>query len=147
MWKEFLALENKAPAFAIPLLLRFFSPLCPISSCDFLPVGELKLCRLSSSSPSSLTASRLSPPGIVPGPDAGFPAGCDAMGLSWCSFVGLLELPNILFKRPPPWVERLLLLLPARVMVLLGLGLTRRRLEKGCKTTPRHNAQRCRLRI
>ena len=58
---------------------------------------------------------------MLPGPVLGFAGECDAILLSWLSLIGLLELPNILLSKPPPCVERLLLLFPARMMDLMDL--------------------------
>ena len=103
-----LALDSNAPAFAMPLLLRFFSEVgLDDSSVDLLPVDEIAALPLdlsSSSSGPSLAELRVNPPGILPGAafDLEVVADEDLASLSLEDLVGLVELPNILFSRFPP---------------------------------------------
>lgn len=121
-FNEFFALaSNELALLPTPLLLRFFSPVAPLSVVDLLGL--------------SLTL-RLSPP-----PASSFVFGDEAMSLLLeegksvvervrtgepCvveletgppSFGGDPEVPNILFSKPP-WPEKLLLLAPASLLNL-----------------------------
>jgi hypothetical protein len=115
---EFLALESRAPALAIPLLLRFFSPPGLLSSVDFRPVGDAKELNLSPvRSPSSSPDLPDDLSARAPGPALGFGGECErVVSLSFDNLVGLGTEPNILFKRLPPCEEKLLLLFPATMI-------------------------------
>ena len=127
---EFFALASKELALPpTPLLLRFFSPVAPLS-----PVAR----------PGGLLPLRFSP---LPLSSAGFEAFeesaafVDEFALESGatepsgppSFDGDPELPNILFSRPP-WEEKLLLLLPATLLTSPCVSREETSRERDCWT-------------
>jgi hypothetical protein len=116
---EFFALESNAPALAIPLLRRFFSPPEPVSSVDFRPGGEANEFGFSPEcSTSSSPGFKDVLSGIAPSPVFGFDGECGRLvSLSFDGDGGLCAEPNILFNILPPCEEKLLLLFLARMIV------------------------------
>jgi len=112
-YNEFFALASKELALPpTPLLLRFFSPVAPLSPVA-RPGGLLPLrfspLPLSSADFEAFEESvafvdEFALESVATEPSSGPP-----------SFDGDPELPNILFSRPP-WEEKLLLLLPATLL-------------------------------
>ena len=107
--REFFAFASNELAFApTPLLLRFFSPVFPLSLVA-LPGGLPFPLRFSPLPVSSAGFGAAGASVVV-----GSTASC-AAGSGPPSFGGDPELPNILFSRPP-WEEKLLRLLPATLL-------------------------------
>lgn len=122
--KELFALARRELALLLtPLLLRFFSPLPPLSTLG-LPCGLPFPPRFSPLSLSPAGFGVLEESRIVD--ESAVEWDVPEFGLS--SFGGDPELPNILFSRPP-WEEKLLLLFPA---TLLTLAVVSREETRGC---------------
>ncbi len=107
---EFFAFASNELAFApTPLLLRFFSPVAPLSPVG-LPGGLPFPLRFS---PLPVSSAGFDAVGASVEVDSAGPS--SAMDSGPPSFGGDPELPNILFSRPP-WEEKLLRLLPATLL-------------------------------